>query len=140
MFDTLVTHRERRDRPGGTVRKEPCECSVFRLRVHTSVRYVRFARYAQFVQRMQAMQAIFACRQSFMRYIVTSTHATSIWPGDLRGLTGALKQAMIQSKQWPDTVITLAIHEIGTHSVPFRKFKNQSEIWRSEATGDDYPV
>lgn len=70
-----------------------------------------------------------------MRYLVKSPHVAAIWPQDLGGLTGALKQAMDVSKKWPDDVVTIAVHEPG-NTVAFRKFKDQEEIWRSEASSD----
>lgn len=71
-----------------------------------------------------------------MRYIVTSTMRAEIWPQTLAGLTSALKSAMKLSKERPDEIVTIAIHEKGSPSVPFRKFKDQAEIWRSDPVGE----
>ena len=136
-FDSWVTHRDRGNGPGGTAKREPCECSGFRMRVQASVRNVRFVLYVGYVPGARRMQAIFACRQFLMRYIVSSIHTTCIWPGNLDGLKAALKQTMVMSKQWPDEVLTVSIHEKGSPRVPFRKFKDQCEIWRSEPLEDD---
>jgi hypothetical protein len=65
-----------------------------------------------------------------MRYLMSSSLGSKIFPQNLEGLTSALKEACRLSTQI-NTPVTLSIHEPG-RTVKFRVFQDGATVWLAE--------